>query len=105
LKISFLNTCTVLVFFIAGLLFLRLERVIHRERIASRWRPAFSSHLVSSDYRTNARRQPYLERSSSLSEGPRERRKFPYHGLHGLPRLRHQKMIKKKAAEIRYAAG
>jgi len=27
---------------------LRLERVIHRERIASRWRPAFSSHLISS---------------------------------------------------------
>jgi hypothetical protein len=31
----------------AGLLFLCLEHVIHRERIASRWRPAFSSHLVS----------------------------------------------------------
>jgi hypothetical protein len=26
---------------------LRLERVIHWERIASRWRPAFSSHLVN----------------------------------------------------------
>src|ERR1700722_5538061 len=38
---------TVLVFFIAGLLFLRLERVDHWERIASRWRPAFSSHLTN----------------------------------------------------------
>jgi len=37
----------VLIFFIAGLLSLRLERVIHWERIASRWRPAFSSHLVN----------------------------------------------------------
>jgi hypothetical protein len=27
---------------------LRLERVVHWERIASRWRPAFSSHLISS---------------------------------------------------------
>jgi hypothetical protein len=27
--------------------FLRLERVVHWERIASRWRPAFSSHLVN----------------------------------------------------------
>jgi hypothetical protein len=26
---------------------LRLERVVHRERIASRWRPAFSSHLIN----------------------------------------------------------
>src|ERR1700678_840656 len=26
---------------------LRLERVVHWERIASRWRPAFSSHLVN----------------------------------------------------------
>jgi hypothetical protein len=26
---------------------LRLERVIHWERIASRWRPAFSSHLIN----------------------------------------------------------
>src|SRR5580704_13817697 len=35
---------------------LRLERVVHWERIASRWRPAFSSHLVSragSDGRCN----------------------------------------------------
>jgi hypothetical protein len=37
-----------LVFFIAGLL-LCLEHVFHWERIASRWRPAFSSHLVSPD--------------------------------------------------------
>src|SRR5690349_18509386 len=44
---SLLNVCTVLIFFIAGLLFLCLEHVIHRELIASRWRPAFSSHLVS----------------------------------------------------------
>jgi len=42
-----LNVCTVLIFFIAGLLFLCLEHVIHRERIASRRRPAFSSHLVN----------------------------------------------------------
>jgi len=41
------NTCTVLIFFIVGLLFLSLEHVFHRELIASRWRPAFSSHLVS----------------------------------------------------------
>src|SRR5260370_19340234 len=46
LKISLPNTCTVLIFFIAGLL-LCLEHVFHWERIASRWRPAFSSHLVS----------------------------------------------------------
>src|SRR5271155_6064222 len=26
---------------------LRLERVVHWERIASRWRPAFSSHLIN----------------------------------------------------------
>src|ERR1700693_171339 len=45
--ISFPNTCTVLIFFIAGLLFLCLEHVEHWERIASRWRPAFSSHLIS----------------------------------------------------------
>src|SRR6266446_4212405 len=44
LKISLPNTCTVLIFFIAGLL-LCLEHVFHWERIASRWRPAFSSHL------------------------------------------------------------
>jgi hypothetical protein len=37
----------VLIFFIAGLL-LRLERVVHWERIASRGRPAFSSHLINS---------------------------------------------------------
>jgi len=37
-----LYVCTVLIFFIAGLLFLCLEHVIHRELIASRWRPAFS---------------------------------------------------------------
>jgi hypothetical protein len=37
----------VLIFFIAGLLFLCLEHVIHRERIASRRRPAFSSHLIN----------------------------------------------------------
>src|SRR5229473_2042737 len=41
----FLFTRTVLVFFIAGLLFLCLEHVKHWERIASRRRPAFSSHL------------------------------------------------------------
>src|SRR5260370_35316102 len=46
LKSSLPNTCTVLLFFIAGLLFLCLEHVFHRERIASRWRPAFSSHLI-----------------------------------------------------------
>jgi len=46
LKISLLNVSTVLIFFTAGLLFLCLEHVIHRERIASRWRPAFSSHLI-----------------------------------------------------------
>jgi hypothetical protein len=40
-------TRTVLVFFIAGLLFLCLEHVNHWERIASRRRPAFSSHLVN----------------------------------------------------------
>src|SRR6266446_8184795 len=53
LKISLPNTCTVLIFFIAGLL-LCLEHVFHWERIASRWRPAFSSHLVSRAYRTTA---------------------------------------------------
>jgi hypothetical protein len=26
---------------------LRLERLVHWERIASRWRPAFSSHLIN----------------------------------------------------------
>src|SRR5271163_1973858 len=45
-QISFPNTCTVLIFSIAGLLFLCLEHVEHWERIASRWRPAFSSHLI-----------------------------------------------------------
>jgi hypothetical protein len=49
LKISLLNVCTVLIFFIAGLLFLCLEHVIHRERIASRRRPAFSSHLINAE--------------------------------------------------------
>jgi len=53
LKIVFLFTRTVLVFFIAGLLFLCLEHVKHWERIASRRRPAFSSHLVSSGNRTS----------------------------------------------------
>jgi hypothetical protein len=42
LKISLSNVSTVLIFFTAGLLFLCLEHVFHRERIASRWRPAFS---------------------------------------------------------------
>jgi serine/threonine-protein kinase len=42
----------VLVFFIAGLL-LCLEHVFHWERIASRWRPAFSSHLVKFWYEWN----------------------------------------------------
>ena len=28
---------------------LRLERVVHWERIASRWRPAFSSHLIGTE--------------------------------------------------------
>jgi hypothetical protein len=37
----------VLIFFTAGLLSLRLERVNRWERIASRRRPAFSSHLRS----------------------------------------------------------
>src|SRR5271167_703398 len=46
-QISFPNTCTVLIFSIAGLLFLCLEHVEHWERNASRWRPAFSSHLIS----------------------------------------------------------
>src|SRR6266478_5089027 len=32
--------------------FLCLEHVFHRELIASRWRPAFSSHLIASPYRT-----------------------------------------------------
>src|SRR5260370_18775336 len=45
LKTSLPNTCTVLIFFIAGLL-LCLEHVFHWERIASRWRAAFSSHLI-----------------------------------------------------------
>src|SRR5580658_10092559 len=30
---------------------LRFERVDHWERIASRWRPAFSSHLINRNYR------------------------------------------------------
>jgi len=47
LKISFPNVGTVLICFIAGLLFLCLEHVIHRERSASRRRPAFSSHLIN----------------------------------------------------------
>src|SRR5882762_457496 len=29
--------------------FLCLEHVFHRERIASRWRPAFSSHLINAE--------------------------------------------------------
>src|SRR5277367_5789980 len=33
---------------------LRLERVVHWERIASRWRPAFSSHLISAGWTTTA---------------------------------------------------
>src|SRR5260370_16949729 len=48
LKSSLPNTCTVLIFFIAGLL-LCLEHVEHWERIASRWRPAFSSHLINAE--------------------------------------------------------
>ncbi|MGA8985985.1 MAG: hypothetical protein WB470_25180, partial [Candidatus Acidiferrales bacterium] len=44
-KISLPNACIVLIFFIAGLL-LCLEHVVHWERIASRWRPAFF-HLVN----------------------------------------------------------
>jgi hypothetical protein len=49
LKISLLKACTVLIFFIAGLLLMCLEHVFHRELIASRWRPAFSSHLVNAE--------------------------------------------------------
>src|SRR6266850_6401045 len=46
LKISFLFFATVIIFFTAGLL-LCFEHVDHWELIASRWRPAFSSHLIS----------------------------------------------------------
>src|SRR6266850_2959934 len=46
LKISFLFFATVIIFFTAGLL-LCFEHVDHWELIASRWRPAFSSHLVN----------------------------------------------------------
>jgi hypothetical protein len=38
----------VIFFFTAGLLFLCFEHVDYWELTASRWRPAFSSHLVSS---------------------------------------------------------
>jgi hypothetical protein len=47
LKISFVFSTRVIFFFTAGLLFLCLEHVIHRELTASRWRPAFSSHLIN----------------------------------------------------------
>src|ERR1035437_4365232 len=51
LKISFPNTCTVLIFFIAGLLFFvpRARRTLGAYRIP--WRPAFSSHLINATYR------------------------------------------------------
>src|SRR6266850_4852180 len=48
LKISFLFFATVIIFFTAGLL-LCFEHVDHWELIASRWRPALSSHLISPD--------------------------------------------------------
>jgi hypothetical protein len=47
LKISLLDACTVIVFFIAGLLSfaLRARRPLGAYRIP--WRPAFSSHLIN----------------------------------------------------------
>jgi len=47
LKISLLNACTVVIFFMPVSFSLRHERVDPWERIASRWRPVFSSHLVN----------------------------------------------------------
>src|SRR5216684_9161262 len=46
-KISLLNACTVVIFFMPVSFSLRHERVDPWERIASRWRPVFSSHLVN----------------------------------------------------------
>src|SRR5258706_5996027 len=66
LKISLPNTCTVLIFFIAGLL-LCLEHVFHWERIASRWRPAFSSHLISLTGLRTPRPQTHLILFAGLS--------------------------------------
>jgi uncharacterized repeat protein (TIGR03803 family) len=54
------NLRTVLIFFIAGLLFLCLEHVDYWERIASRWRPAFSSHLVSSHSKLTPKGAPFI---------------------------------------------
>ena len=58
----------VLLFFIAGLL-LRLERVVHWERIASRWRPAFSSHLISS-IKGVKEKTPFLQPDFLLPSSP-----------------------------------
>src|SRR3974377_1924338 len=57
LKMFFAFVRIVLIFCIAGLLFCAFEHVEHWERIASRGRPAFSSHLVTDhgypgDYQT-----------------------------------------------------
>jgi hypothetical protein len=44
---------------------LRLERIVHWERIASRWRPAFSSHLISRScgrFRTPGKVRPVARR-------------------------------------------
>jgi hypothetical protein len=49
----------VLIFFIAGLL-LCLEHVFHWERNASRWRPAFSSHLINRNRTTEIDPKPHL---------------------------------------------
>jgi hypothetical protein len=57
--------------------FLCLEHVEHRELIASRWRPAFSSHLVNAligEVRTS-----HVTRSMRTTDVPRGRSIFPSH--------------------------
>ncbi|MGC2330913.1 MAG: hypothetical protein WA581_05645, partial [Candidatus Acidiferrales bacterium] len=44
---------------------LRLERVVHWERIASRWRPAFSSHLINAVLMLEMQGDAYAEEVSA----------------------------------------
>jgi hypothetical protein len=57
LKISLLNDCTVLVFFIAGILSVAHRAIDHRERIASRRRPAFPYHLCHKNQPDHCKRK------------------------------------------------
>src|SRR6266850_1194330 len=76
LKISFLFFATVIIFFTAGLL-LCFEHVDHWELIASRWRPAFSSHLI----RARSVVQVHPGPPSKSSVNTRLLSLFPFRGI------------------------